>query len=103
MQSGKYIMARCRRCGEGFSCRASYASRTMYCGVCAAQLKRERSAERYLGVCAERAARQAAGLASTPIPPPPRVHVENRGYIPGGNIHAARPITASPLKRIYYP
>ncbi len=92
-QTGEFIMARCQRCGQDFSCRTTYASRTMYCDNCAREMVRIRSAKyrRRLG-----AASRATGVS-------PAVTVENRGTIPGGNIHAVRPMTASPLKRIYYP
>ena len=81
-QTGRYRMRFCAACGSIFTFDAQNAHREQrtLCRKC----RKERLASRATGVS-------------------PSVTVENHGTIPGGNIHTVRPMTVSPLNRIYYP
>ena len=60
LQSGRYILKRCERCGEAFEVTKNNASRTYYCPECRRSVRREATYERRIRAIALAAIRDEA-------------------------------------------
>lgn len=49
LQSGRYLLKRCERCGEAYEVSRNQASRAMYCPACRPIVEREYARERRYG------------------------------------------------------